>query len=439
MTFFLTQLFMFLVFWRPQEWLVPWMNNRPVLDVVASAALITYLLESNAGRMRSPLRIPQVYLLLLLWAATMLSHIANTYFAGLLATWFETFKFCLFSILLVSVLDRPSRVRQVAALFVVMALIMSVHALRQEHTGFGFAGQPSILSNRPGMEGPVPRSVFFGIFEDPNDLAQILAVSVPLVFAVPRRLRWHTLLVGGGLLWVLIRAIHSTVSRGGDMALAVSLASMAFLLLPARWLAKVAAVVVPLTLLAFPLSVGLLDQSARDRVVFWGESNWAFKTKPLFGVGYGMLGEYIQGGRAAHNSFVLCYTELGLFGYFFWFQLAFLAFVGAWQAQVRLAGRTDAESVWLRRFAGLCVASLMSYFASSYFLSRAYVYPFFFLVALGGSLPAMADRVAGDDGRPPVWSREQIWRWVLWGALGAAGSITYIYISILLLNKAYGG
>jgi putative inorganic carbon (HCO3(-)) transporter len=439
MTFFLTLLFMFLVFWRPQEWLVPGMYGWPVLDVVVCISLLTFVLEADLGRVRSPLKIPQVHLLFWLWIATMMSHIANTYFAGLAETWFETFKFCLFSVLLVSVLDRIGRLRAVAALFVGMAIVMSIHALMQERTGLGFAGQPPVWGNRPGQEDPVSRSQFFGIFGDPNDMAQMLAVSIPFVFALPVRFRWFHLPVAVGISWLLIQAIGSTWSRGGEMALYVALAFLALMLLPARWLPKLGVLALPASLLMFPLGAGLLEQSARDRVVFWGEANYAFKAKPLFGVGYGMLGEYIGGGRAAHNAFVMCYAELGVFGYIFWFVLSFFAFAGAWQTQTRLAGRTDVDSIWLRRFAGLSMAALTSYFASSYFLSRAYMYPYFFLVAIGGCLPAIADRLTATDTQAPIWTPETIRKWLIWGAMGALGSIVYIYCSILLLNKAYGG
>jgi hypothetical protein len=439
-TFFLTLLFMFLVFWRPQEWLVPWMYGWPVLDVVVCGSLLAFVLEADLGRVRSPLKIPQVHLLVWLWIATMMSQVANTYFAGLMTTWFETFKFCLFSVLLVSILDRSARLRAVAALFVGMAIFMSIHALMQERTGLGFAGQQPVLSFRPGQDEPVWRSQFFGIFEDPNDMAQILGVTIPFIFALPKRLRWYNLLPCLAISWLLIQAILSTWSRGGQIALCAALGVMVLLVVtPARWLPRAVSWVAPTSLLVFPLGAGMLEQSARDRVVFWGEANWAFKTKPVFGVGYGMLGEYIGGGRAAHNAFVMCYAELGAFGYVFWFLLAFFALAGAWRTQMRLAGRTDVDSTWLRRFAGLSMAALASYFASSYFLSRAYVYPYFFLVAIGGCLPAIADKVAADDGQPPIWTRETIRKWLIWGTLGALGSIVYIYFSILLLNKAYGG
>jgi hypothetical protein len=438
-TFFLTLLFVLLVFWRPQEWLVPWMYGWPVLDVVVCVSLLTFVLEADLGRVRSPLKIPQVHLLVWLWIATMMSHIANTYFVGLAETWFETFKFCLFSVLLVSVLDRIGRLRALAALFVGMAIVMSIHALMQERTGLGFAGQPPVWGNRPGQEDPVSRSQFFGIFGDPNDLAQMLAVTIPLIFALPRRLRWFHLPVAVGIAWYLMLAIFSTWSRGGQIALCAALAFLAMMLLPARWLPRIGALVVAPSLLVFPLGAGMLEESARDRVMFWGEANWAFKAKPLFGVGYGMLGEYISGGRAAHNAFVMCYAELGAFGYVFWFLLAFFAFAGAWLTQLRLAGRTDVDSIWLRRFSGLSMASLVSYFASSYFLSRAYAYPYFFLVAIGGCLPVLADRLTVADGRPPILTRETIQKWCILGSLGALGSIVYIYFSILLLNKAYGG
>jgi hypothetical protein len=438
-TFSLTLLFMLLVFWRPQEWLVPWLYGWPLLDAIVGVSLVSLLLEMDNGRLQSPLRRPQFHILIGLWFATLMSHIANTYFAGLAGMYFDTFKFCLFSVLLVTVLDNTGKLRLVAAVFAGMGLTMAAHALMQERTGFGFAGQPPIYSWRPEVEGRVARSIFFGIFEDPNDLAQILSVSIPFAFAIPRRLAWYNIALPIAFAWVASRAVFSTWSRGGEMALYISLTLTAILIRPARWLPKVTMVLLPLSLAIFPFGAGMLDESARDRVVFWGEANWAFKSRLLFGVGYGMLGEHVHGGRAAHNAFVMCYTELGAIGYTFWFLLSFFAFAGAWHTQMRLTGRKDVESRWLRRFAGLTMAALASYFASSYFLSRAYVYPYFFLVAIGGSLPVVADKLTVADGLQPIWTPETIKKWVTWGTLGALGSIIYIYFSIILLNKAYGG
>ena len=54
MTFFLTSLFMFLVFWRPQEWLFPFLYGLPILDGVVALAVLGLLIEDSAGTARVP-------------------------------------------------------------------------------------------------------------------------------------------------------------------------------------------------------------------------------------------------------------------------------------------------------------------------------------------------------------------------------------------------
>ena len=83
MTFFWALIFMFMVFWRPQDWLWPWMRGWPVLDVVVAIALLAMLLETSMDRIRIRKEVPQVWLLLGLWLATLMSHVAHGYFAGL--------------------------------------------------------------------------------------------------------------------------------------------------------------------------------------------------------------------------------------------------------------------------------------------------------------------------------------------------------------------
>ena len=59
------------------------------------------------------------------------------------------------------------------------------------------------------------------------------------------------------------------------------------------------------------------EASANNRFSYW-ESGWyMLQTEPLLGVGFGRFVDE-NGGMTAHNSFVLCFAELGLTGYFFW-------------------------------------------------------------------------------------------------------------------------
>lgn len=72
--------------------------------------------------------------------------------------------------------------------------------------------------------------------------------------------------------------------------------------------------------------------------------------------------------------------------------------------------------------------------ASAYFLSRAFVYPTFFLFALLAAIPPIVERML-PEGHPPLLNIKK--DLFLWNTLGVVISILYIYYSIILLNKAY--
>ncbi len=433
MTFFLTAIFVFLVFWRPQEWLVPGLYGWPLLWGVMGLALMTLTIEVNERKIRFPRRLPQTWILGGLWFAAMMSHVADFYLAGLMWTIVPTFNICFFTLLLFCVLDRPSRLRRMALIFVVMACVMSIHALMQQRLHYGFAGSRPLFI-REGYRGQPAhtRSLFFGIFGDPNDLAQILVTALPLTFAMFRRKTVVGTLVSCGLATLILFGIFSTHSRGGYLALAFTGSVMMALVLPARWLPRLLLFLALSALLLTPMAAGYLDQSAVDRLDFWGQANWAFKSRPVFGVGYGMFPDYIRGGRAAHNAFVLCYTELGVFGYFFWFSLILLGYVGAWRARVAMGEPKTLEQAWLQRYAGLGIAAMSGFLVSSYFLTRAFVYPLFFLMAMLGVLPRLAEAMLPEDRPALIEPRRDVWTY---GTLGALGSIAYIYWSIILLNR----
>lgn len=438
MTFFFTILFMFLVFWRPQEWLVPWLFGWPLLDVVVAMSLLSLIIEVDEGRVVFPKDRPQVYMLAGLWFAAIMSHVAHTYFAGVTKTAPDVFKICFFTLLLYSCLDRPSRLRAVAGCFVSVAAVMAVHSILQERRGYGFVGlEPMWIWVPDGDEWRCySRSLFFGIFNDPNDMGQFLITAIPLAFAIPRRLMPIGWIGPAAVSYLLYQGYDATHSRGAGIGLAAFFAVVLLFLLPPRT-ARVMAGVYLLAALVLCATQGgrLLDESAHDRVVFWGYGNWAFKKNPLFGIGYGMFPE-IANDRPAHNAFVSCYTELGLFGYWFWFGLLYLGVVGSWQVREVLRGADDAERRYLRRFASLTVAALASFAASSYFLSRTFIYPLFFLMALANGVPRACERQFGPGSYARMETRRSL---LLYGTAATLLSVVFVYVSILFLNRAYGG
>lgn len=436
MTFPLTLIFMFLVFWRPQEWLLPWMFGLPVLDAVTYAALLALAMEMSQSKDGFP-RTPAIGLAAGLWGASILSHVPHTYFQGIIDTFPETFKVCFFLLLLLVVINRIERVRWVTITFVLCAVIMAIHCHMQQRTGAGFGGAPPLMVYKAVENVWQPRSQFFGIFSDPNDTAQFLATCIPLVFAIPFRLNPLNRILGCLVIWLMVTALLGTHSRGGMVALIVVGMTMLFLQLPVRWMPYVGGVALLGGLVMCAVKGGsMLDESARERVVFWGQANREFKHNPIFGLGYGMFWQVTEEARAAHNAFVLCYTELGLFGYWFWFTTLQLGVIGCWRTRMAFRRPRTVAQAYLRRVSGLAVAAIAGFAAGAYFLSRAYVFPLFFLFGLLCAIPVIAQRLLPEDAPPIIDTRRDV---LVAGTIGTLVSVAYIYVSILILNKTVYG
>jgi len=436
MTFPLTLLFMWLVFWRPQEWLFPWMYGWPFLDAVVYSALLGLLMEASQKSINFP-KTPALALAVGLWIASLMSHVAHGYFQGFLNTYLETFKISLFLILLLMCMNTISRARWVVLLFVLAAVVMSIHALLQKYTGVGFGeGTPLIWWHTVKNEW-IQQSQFFGIFSDPNDLGQLLAASIPLVFAYPRRMKPISFMIAVGVVYLIAEALISTRSRGSMIGVIAMGACMIFLKLPTRLLPYVGVLGLMAGLVLCAVNgAALLDESARERVVFWGEANRVFKTMPVFGIGYGMFTEITDQSRAAHNAYVCCYTELGIFGYWFWFNLLTLGLIGCWRTRIAFRRPRNDSQAYLKRLAGLSIAAMAGFASSAYFLSRAYVYPMFFLFGLINAIPVIAQKYLPEDHPPLLNFKKDV---LVTGSIATLVSILYVYASILILNRAYGG
>lgn len=421
---------MILVFWRPQDWLLPWLFGWPLLDVIAYAALLSLIMESSSKEKKFPWA-PAIFLSIGLWIASIFSHVPHTYFQGIMDTIPATFKPCFFCIMLVVVISTPRRARIVCTTMVVLCCFMAIHAILQRKTGVGFAGQPPMwcFTLRKGW---VPRSVFFGIFEDPNDLAQMLASAIPLGFAMFKRQNVFTILIGIGIASLLIAGLMTTESRGGQIAMIVALGLMVILAFPARWIPYLFMVGIAGFLVFIATQGGsVLDASARERVVYWGLGNRAFKSAPIFGIGYNMFWSISQD-RAAHNAFVGCYTEIGLFGYWFWYGLLQSGFIGCWKTRVLLKSTRDVEEKYVKRLAGLSLAAVGGFAAGAYFLSRTFVFPLFFFFGLLGAIPLLLKNFTTWKNVEILSTKNDI---VKWCSIGTVASVIYIYISILLLNR----
>lgn len=433
MTYFLTLIFMLLVFWRPQEWLFPWMYGWPVLSVIVYVSLLGLLLESGQGTVRFP-KTPAVKLAVGLWVAVAMSHIVHGYFQGMIDAVIDTFKPCLFLVLILVVVNSIRRLQGVVLVLLVGALLMSVHAVLQMQTGVGFAGCLPLKYYYGFKEKWVQQSLFFGIFSDPNDLGQFLATCIPLIFALPKRLGFIAMVLALAVIGLLSEGIISTQSRGTVIGVSASVFCLVFMRLPAKWLPYVAALSLIGGLVICAIWGGsLLDESAQDRVGFWGNANRYFKSHPVFGGGFGMFGEIAEtGGAVAHNAYVTCYTELGLFGYWIWFNMLTLGIIGCWRTRVAFISPKNNEQAFIKRIAGVSIAAMVGYAASAYFISRAFTFPCFFMFGLLNAIPMVAARYLPEDHPPLIDYHRDV---LFTGTFCALGSVVYIYVTILLLNR----
>jgi hypothetical protein len=288
-----------------------------------------------------------------------------------------------------------------------------------------------------------------GIINDPNDFAQLLVCVMPLMFIFwrPKKRLHNTLLVILPVL-ILVSGVFLTHSRGALLAMTVVTAVAA-----QRRVGTVPAAILAgcvfLGGMALQFSGGrdVSPTAGEDRTALWGEGLAAFRTHPLFGVGYNNLPSYTDSHLTAHNTIVVCASELGIVGFYFWsvFLLATFKDALATSSPSKVAEgyipQNEKDPLPHRALSaepiskgeinrmGFCVLlSLVGYLAAGWFLSRALIVTLFLL----GGLATAVFQMAHDRGMVPP--RTSLWK-ILFQSVGlAAGLLTVVYVVIRSLN-----
>lgn len=288
-----------------------------------------------------------------------------------------------------------------------------------------------------------------GMINDPNDFAQLIVCSVPLMFIFwrPKKMLANLFCV---ILPVcaLLFAMYLTHSRGSLVAL-TAVAVMA----GRRRIGTLPALLLAATLFAGAFALhftGGRDISAdagADRTSLWGEGLEQLRTHPIFGVGYGQFGDYTENHLTAHNSVVLCATELGLFGLYFWSLFLFPTLRDALaisspenvrQEEVQVAedvpfphpaSRVEAlDKAEIIRIGRLIFLSLTGFLVSAWFLSRAFAITLFLLGGMAEAVYQMS------MSRKMIGPRLRFPRVMLYSAGLAAGLISAVYVMVRFSN-----
>jgi putative inorganic carbon (hco3(-)) transporter len=419
MGFLFTCLYLLLAHLSPAE-VVPGLAPLRLELWIGLCALLTAI--AGIPQNHSVFRIPQVYLALgLIWAVGF-SRLANHFLGASASAVLSIMPAVTALYLILFVVNTPAKLRTVSAILVLIGLYFTIHG------GIAYFTDPqhSLLVLAQPVEddfGLVQWSLRMratGFLNDPNDLAQFLLVAIALLGTNWRR--GGMTRIAGAILpgVIMIGGIFMTKSRGGFLGL-MSLFLLALSDRVGRAKAAVLAAVTGIALFALRFTGGraITLEAGVDRLNIWRDGWGMFKGSPLWGVGFGWFYKF-AGRMTAHNSFILCFTELGLLGYFFWIALIVLSYYQL-NAIRRMEPKNAIEAEAISMAASVRLA-LSTFLVTGWFLSRTYSMTFYILVGMSASLTLIMGAQRGTFLLPSklTWFRSTL--------LVEFGSILLVYI-----------
>jgi len=315
----------------------------------------------------------------------------------------------------------PGRLRMIRAALVAVALFVLANAWLEIPIARATADStPYVLAS--GFEDNIEvRIRGLGMLNDPNMYGQLLLMILPFLFVAKKK----TGLGAKGYLFAIaisalfIAGVFLSGSRGAETGFAVVIAL--YLIARFKEAGKVfAAVIVPLSLLLINVGTSRTVSMAGglDRLAIWSDGMSFFKSSPLWGIGFNGFVE--REDWTAHNSYLLCASELGMIGFFLWMSAVVVTMI-----QLNRVSKLQGEqNLDLARWATALKISLGGFLFTSYFLSCTYGLPFFLLLGMSGAVISLA---GGDEAIPVRGTNWQGW------SLGlCVGLITSIYIMLRL-------
>ncbi len=369
-------LYLLFLYIRPQDYVLA-LIGKPIMLMIGVATfglmILHMAIQNRSIRLAAA---PQNKLMVWLFAAIIASCVVTLYMPNVVDAFISFLAILVMYFLVSNLVTTPRRLGFIINLLVVLTLTLGAQGVYQHFTGTGFGGQVM-------YEGRI-RAV--GIFSDPNDLGLALVMVLPYLFlkiGSNRPAEKLLSLFGFGL---LVYSLYLTESRGGLMAFGALM-----MILFSRKFGKVVGYglggLAMFTLFVIgprmsTISTG--EASAYGRIEAWGIGIDLFEQYPIFGVGFGNFTEYHF--RTAHNSFVLCMAELGMFGFYAWVMLLYLSIKNTGQiaALWRAAGHQR-----LAIYADSVRYALIAFCLGGYWLSRTYTEPLYIMFGLSAAITHM--------------------------------------------------
>jgi hypothetical protein len=242
--------------------------------------------------------------------------------------------------------------------------------------GFEYACEKVGLAGTQSIQGRVR---YRGTLQDPNELALVVAIALPLALAFYDRRRSIARLLLLGLAFAAIGAcVYFTRSRGGQLVF-LSVLAVYFVHRFGFLRGALVGVVLALPVLFLGGRGGAEGASSTlERLECWWVGLQLSRSSPVFGVGIGRFTEHHY--LTAHNSLILVVAELGLPGMLLWTSIVYVALktaVRGMRPEVAPIGRTWALAL---------LASTTGLVVGAFFLSFAYKDVFWIYIGLTGVL-----------------------------------------------------
>lgn len=390
--YILLLLFMLIYCARPEDW-IPGLAVVPLAKISGFLALAALALSIWNTRQRLPREV--LYLILLTGQLFTAAFMSPVWPGGAFQRTLDFAKVLLIFIVIAVSVQTITRLR-----FLIFVQAMSVAVIA---TVTVWKGQ--FLSGR--LEG-----LLGGDYSDPNDLALAIIISLPLCLVL--------LFLGKGWFWksiwtvamlIMIYAVLLTGSRGGFITLIVTAAICLweFGIQRRRHLLLVIAVLAGIALWQSSSSLmsrrleGTFDSkidgeaayaSAQTRQLLFWRSVEVTKEHPFFGVGPGNFDAVSGQWHTTHNSFTLMSSEGGIPALVLYVLILWCGF-----KNLRIAKRLLRMQTQARLMAEALFASLAGFVLGSLFLSVAYDFLPYILVAYSSALFLIARKSAAQSRR----------------------------------------
>lgn len=382
-------LYVALLYIRPME-IISATRDMPLMRYLALGTLGIWLLQVVIHRKRDFVRAPQNYLMLAFFIILIVSQ--RTYVHGMMDTLTGDFgKIVIIYFLMVNLVNTEKRLQVTIWILMLSTLWISIHGI--------LLSRGIVIGDIELSQGT--RVTSAGIFGDPNDLAQAIVVAVPFVFNLffYERSALKKLVLGvTGV--IMIYAFLLTGSRGGFIGFAIVMFLLfrkkagvfiggAFALIALVGLLFVA----PSDTVERVQAISPYADTGAQRIDLWYQGWRMFLSNPFIGVGMNNFVELSETHHVAHNSFIHVAAELGFIGLVAWMGLLYFSFKALNDTKKLYAGEIQASRAHV--FSDSLMVSMIGFASTGFFLSRAYEYLPYILIAMSVALYQLANKDKG--------------------------------------------